>query len=212
MLAELPAEEVRRLLAIARRRRFSKGEVVFHQHDPADSLHLVAKGRFAVRVMTPVGDVVTVAVRGVGENFGEMALVDDKPRSATVAALEESETFAVHRDDFARLRREHPSVERILLAFLTAEVRTLSERLLEALFMPVEKRVRRRLLGLAEIYPGDDGRPLVTLTQEAIAELAGASRATVNEVLRAEEAHGTLELSRGRTRILDLETLRRRAQ
>src|SRR3712207_3217602 len=97
LLQHLPPEDVRQLLTVARRRRFAKREVVFHQDDPADSLHLITKGRFAVRVVTPRGEAVTVAVRGPGESFGEMALVtEDARRAATVAALEESETFAVY--------------------------------------------------------------------------------------------------------------------
>jgi CRP/FNR family transcriptional regulator, cyclic AMP receptor protein len=212
LLAGVPAEEARQVLAIARRRTFTRGEVVFHQHDPGDSLHLIGKGRFAIRVMTPVGDVALIAVRGPGESFGEMALVDEEARrSATVSALEEAETFAVYRDDFSRLCRDHPSVNRVLLAFLANEVRMLNDRLLEALFVPVEKRVRRRLLELAALYPGKDGMPLISLTQETIAELAGASRATVNQVLREEQQRGALELKRGSTRVLDPEALRKRA-
>jgi CRP/FNR family transcriptional regulator, cyclic AMP receptor protein len=213
LLQGLPAEEVRQVLAITRRRRFSKGDVVFHEDDPGDSLHLIGKGRFAVRVMTPLGDVATIAVRGAGESFGEMALIDRKVRrAATVLALEEAETFAVYETDFARLRREHPSIDRVLLAFLANEVRMLNQRLLEALYMPVEKRVRRRLIELAGQYPGPDGKPLITLTQEAIAELAGASRATTNQVLRDEETRGAIELKRGQTRVLDLDALRKRAR
>ncbi len=109
LLEGVPAEDVRQVLAIARRHRFSKGEVVFHQDDPADSLHLISKGRFAVRVTTPDGDVAT----------------------------------------------------------------------------------------------------LITLTQEAVAELAGASRATVNQALREEERRGTFELQHGKTRVLDLGELQR---
>ena len=88
----------------------------------------------------------------------------------------------------------------------------LNERLLEALYVPVERRVRRRLVELAELFPGADGIPAITLTQEALAELAGAARPTVNKVLRDEEKRGTIELSRGKTRILDLEGLRARAR
>src|SRR5438067_658734 len=92
LLEGVPAEEVRRLLSVARRRRFSRGEVVFHRDDPADSLHLVQKGRFAIRIMTPRGEAATIGVRGPGESFGEMALVaEGSQRSATVAALEEAE-------------------------------------------------------------------------------------------------------------------------
>ena len=79
---------MRSLLQIARRRPFARNEVVFHRDDPGDSLHLISKGRFSVRVMTPLGDVATVAVRGPGESFGEMVLLsEDARRSATVTAL-----------------------------------------------------------------------------------------------------------------------------
>src|SRR5215210_1145508 len=99
------------MLSVARRRHFSRGEIVFHRDDPADSLHLVQRGRFSIKVMTPRADVATVAVRGPGESFGEMALVvDDAKRAATVAALEEGETFAVYQAEFHRLRKEHPQV------------------------------------------------------------------------------------------------------
>lgn len=213
LLAGVPPEQVRELLSIARRRVFARNEVVFHRDDPGDSLHLISKGRFSIRVMTPLGDVATVAIRGVGESFGEMALIAAQPRrSATVTSLEQGETFAVYRAEFDRLRQAHPQVDELLFRFLTNEVRTLNERLLEALYLPVEKRVRRRLLELAQLYPGEAGRPLITLTQEMIAELAGASRATVNQVLRDEEKRGALELQRGKTRLLDTEALARRAR
>ena len=129
----VPEEEVQRLLSVARRRRFSRGEVVFHRDDPADSLHLVQKGRFAVKVMTPLGDTATLAVRGPGDSFGEMALVvEDARRAATVAALEEAETFAVYQAEFHRLRKEHPQVNQVLIAFLAGEVRRQNDLLLEA--------------------------------------------------------------------------------
>ena len=213
MLAGVPAEDVRQLLQIARRRPFARNEVVFHRDDPGDSLHLISKGRFSVRVMTPLGDVATMAVRGPGESFGEMVLLsEDARRSATVTALEEAETFAIYRPEFERLRQQQPAVDKLLLRFLTDEVRRLNERLLEALYVPVEKRVRRRLIELAALYPSEDGEALITLTQEALAELAGASRATVNQVLREEEKRGLIELRRGATRVLDLESLRERAR
>ena len=211
LLAGVPPEEVRELLQIARRRRFARNEVVFHRDDPGDSLHLIVKGRFSVRVMTPLGEVATIAVRGPGESFGEMALVAEEPRrTATVTALESAETYAVYRAEFERLRQRRPDVNRFLLQFVVAEVRNLNERLLEALYLPVKKRVLRRLVELARLY--GDGEAVITLTQEAIAELAGATRTTVNQVLREEEKRGTIKLERSRTRVLDLDELTRRAR
>lgn len=211
LLEGVPPEQVRELLQVARRRRFSRNEVVFHRDDPGDSVHLVQSGRFAIRVATPLGDMTTVAIRGPGESFGEMALIAEQPRrSATVAALEEAETMSVYKVDFEQVRARHPSVDRILMRFLTDEVRMLNERLLEALYVPVEKRVRRRLLELATLYGGEP--PAIRLTQETISELAGATRPTVNQVLRGEEKRGTIELSRGRIDVVDAAELARRAR
>jgi CRP/FNR family transcriptional regulator, cyclic AMP receptor protein len=212
LLEGVPDGEVRQLLSVARRRRFRRGEVVFHRDDPADSMHLIVRGRFAVRVMTPLGEPVTIAVRGPGDSFGEMALVGGASRSATVESLEESETFCVYEREFHRLRREHPEVDRLLIGFLTNEVRMLNERLLEALYVPVERRVLRRLSELAELYGGGEGEVVVPLTQEELARLAGASRATVNQVLRAEQERGTIELRRGKTVMLDLDAVVKRAR
>jgi len=210
LLAGVPEEQVGELLKIARRRRFARNEVVFHRDDPGDSLHLIVQGRFSIRVMTPLGDVVTIAVRGPGESFGEMTLVAaEARRSATVAALEDAETFAVYRAEFEALRARNPQIDQMLFRFLTNEVRVLNERLLDALYVPVEKRVRRRLVELAALYGGE--QPVIELTQETIAELTGATRATVNQVLRDEERQGVIELLRGRTRILDLAALARRS-
>jgi CRP-like cAMP-binding protein len=211
LLTGVPEEEVRRLLSVARRRRFARHEVVFHREDPADSLHLVAKGRFALRIMTRLGETVTIGVRGPGSSFGEMALVGDgAPRSATVAALEEAETFAVYVDDFQRLRREHPAVDEVLIGFLAGEVRRQNELLLEALYVPAERRLLRRLAELSETYADAGG--VIQLTQEELAELAGTSRATVNRVLREEQRRGTIELRRGRTIVVDTVELGRRAR
>jgi CRP/FNR family transcriptional regulator, cyclic AMP receptor protein len=214
LLQGVPAEEVQRLLALGRRGRFRLGEVVFHRDDPADSLHLVVKGRFAIRVMTPLGEPATIAVRGPGDSFGEMALVGRPARrSATVEALEEAETFCVYEGEFQRLRREHPKVNELVIGFLASEVRVLNERLLEALYVPVERRVLRRLSELARLYDqGADGLVEIPLTQEELAGLAGTSRATVNAVLGDVQKRGLVELRRGKTRILDPDQLARRAR
>jgi CRP/FNR family transcriptional regulator, cyclic AMP receptor protein len=214
LLEGVPEEEVRRLLQVGRRRSFRRGEVVFHRDDPADSLHLVVKGRFAIRVMTPLGEPATIAVRGPGDSFGEMALVGQgSRRSATVEALEEAETFCVYEGEFARLRSEHPQVSELLIGFLAGEVRMLNERLLEALYVPAERRVLRRLNELAHLYGQDaDGQVEIPLTQEELAGLAGTSRATVNAVLGDAQKRGLIELKRGKTRILDADQLAHRAR
>ncbi len=213
LLDGLGDTEVQALLSIARRRKFARGEVVFHEHDPADTLHLVDKGRFAVRVATPLGDTAILSILGPGDMFGELSLLGDADarRSATVAALEAGETRSVHRLDFERLRSTHPETVAVLISILSGQVRRLSRHLLEALYVPADKRVLRRLLELGALYADGDAT-VVPLTQEDLAGLAGTSRATVNRVLREEEARGTVKLGRGRTTVLDAEALARRGR
>lgn len=221
LLQGVPEAEVRELLAIARRRRFSRGEVVFHQDDPADTLHLVDKGRFAVRGIGQRGDAVMLTVLTPGDMFGELALVDgpEARRSATVSALEGGETLSIHRIDFERLRKQRPDTSQVVIAALAEQVRRLSKLVAEAHYVSAEKRVRRRLLEVSGGYtpPERGGVPdteprLVPLTQDDLADLAGTSRATVNRVLRMEQDKGAVKLGRGRTEVLDAAALSRRSR
>ena len=213
LFAGVPAEDVRRLLSIARRRTFRKGEIVFHRDDLAESLLLVVSGRFAVRITTPLGDSALLDVLGPGDVFGELALLlPDARRSASVEALEPGETFSVFRDDFVRLQSEHPGVKDVLLRLLAEQLARASDRIVEAHYVDAETRVRRRLCELAERYATGEGEAVVPITQEDLAGLAGTSRATVNRVLRDEEKRGVLELARGRTIVGDLNQLRSRSR
>ena len=198
----IAGEDVRAVLALARRSTYRRGEVVFHHHDPADAVHLVVKGRFDVRITTTHGDVVALAIRGPGETFGELAVVTGTERSATVSALEPGETLVLRGSELRRLARDHATVGEVLVRVLAEHVALLSERLVEAYTVDAETRVARRVLELGRVYGGS---PPVTipLIQEEIAALAGASRATVNRVLREAEDRGIVKLSRGKTTLLD---------
>jgi len=209
LLDGVPDEEVQHLMSVARRRTFTRNEVVFHQGDPADSMHMIRRGRFGVRIRTPVGDVATIAIIGAGDAFGELALVgDETDRSATVVSLERSETVSISRPDLERLRHDQPQVNDLLVKLLAARIRRTNELLAEALYVSADKRVVHRLRELAELYSRDGGEQVIPLTQEEIATLAGTSRATVNRVLRAAEKAGALTLTRGRTTVVDPARLR----
>lgn len=210
----VPDADVQRVLSIARRRTFARGEVVFHHDDPADTVHLIVSGRFAVRVRTGVGDSATLTVLGPGDIFGEVALLGpDQRRTATVEALEAAETRSIFRDDFTELRSAHPGVTDVLVAILVGQVTRLSRHLLEALYTSAEKRVRRRLVELCDVYghPGD-AEVTIPLRQDDLAGLAGTSRATVNRVLREEENRGAVALARGKAIVTDRDALERRGR
>ena len=206
LLAGVSAEDVRRLVAVAQRRTYRRGQVVFHDADAADALHLVVQGHFAVRGTLPTGETVLLAIIGPGDAFGELALVSGSGRGATVQAFSDGETLALHRDAFEALRRARPQVDRSLAEILAERLRRVNDLLKEAHYIDADVRVRRRLVELGEAFDGT-----IPLTQEEIAQTAGTSRATVNRVLREEEAAGAVELGRGRTTITDAAALQARA-
>jgi len=193
----VPEQELRRA---GRRRRFDRGEVVFHRDDPGDSLHLVASGRFAARVITPVGDAATVSLHGPGDVFGLLAVLSPHGRrTATVVALEQAETLAIPRSAFLQLRASHPEVRDAVEQVLVMQVAATTDRLVEALYTPVAVRVRAHLIQLAALY-GDLAAAEVTipLSQEHLAGLSGTTRETVNRVLKQEQERGSVRLARGR--------------
>jgi CRP/FNR family cyclic AMP-dependent transcriptional regulator len=213
LLRPLSEEERREVLRLARRRRFRRGEILFHEGDPGDTLHLIDRGHVAMRVTTPLGDVATLIVEGPGGYFGELALISEKgTRNSTVVALDAVETLGLHRDQFDELRRSYESFDRMLVIAMADEVRRLSARLAEALYVPVETRVYRRLADLAAVFSTGDELAAIPLTQDDVASLAGTTRPSANKVLRAAHEDGVLRLSRGSIEVLDLVLLTKRAR
>jgi CRP/FNR family transcriptional regulator, cyclic AMP receptor protein len=203
-------EPVRReVLAVAAWRRFDRGVVLFHEGEAGGSLHVLMRGRVAVRVMTPDGDTATLNVIGPGAAFGELSLLGPAAqRSATVQAIEPAQTLVLQRADFERLRRSYPSIDRLLAEYLAAQVRRLSERLTEALCFEARIRVLRRLLELDSVFE----RGPVAVTQEEIATMAGTTRPTVNRVMQDLAEAGIVELGRGRFTVADPAALARAAR
>jgi CRP-like cAMP-binding protein len=211
LLDALSDDDRRRLLATTRRCRFAAGEVIFHEGDRGDSVHLIEHGHVAVRVGTRLGDVATLTMLGPGSAFGELALIDgNERRSATVVAIDATNTRVVDHAEFERLRREHPPIERFLVELLAAQVRSLSGLALEAMFVAADTRVLRRLLEVARQFGENDGK-VIALTQDDLASMAGTTRSTANRVLKRAETDGLLRLARGRIEILDRDQLARRA-
>lgn len=208
VLREIDPGDARALLALARRRRFRRGDIIFHEGDPAESLHLVDIGHVAVRTTSPAGDVATLRLIGPGDQFGDLALVDASRRSATIVAVDRVETLELGYDDLGRFRVEHPSFERVLLAMLARSVRRLSGNLQETMYLAVPTRVARRLDELCDLFDG----AAIPLTQDDLAGLAGTTRQTVNKVLVELRDQGVVELGRGRVDVVDREALRRRSR
>jgi len=214
LLASLAESDRQEILTAARRRIFARGEVLVHDGDPADSLHLIAEGRVAVMVSTSAGERATLNLLSPGDYFGELSLVRhnrDRRRSADVVALEPTTTLVVSAAAFDALCARDPSFDQLLVSALARRVEQLSSRLLDALYVGLDRRLCRCLVDLANVYGPGEGPAIIPLTQEHLAGLVGGTRPTVNQILQKLSAQEVIELQRGRVIVCDAVTLRRKA-
>ncbi|GAC1599528.1 MAG: Crp/Fnr family transcriptional regulator [Acidimicrobiales bacterium] len=196
------------LLGMGRRRRYRRGEVIFHEGDVADTVHLIEAGHVASCAFTESGDTVTYRVLGPGEVFGLLSLESGTVRRyGTTLALDEAVTHVI---DAGRMRERclgDPAMGQILIDLLSGQIRSFAASLVEALFVPVDTRVLRRLAALSHLYGYGQAGTRIPLTQEAIAGLAGTSRATVSRVLKGLEDAKIVARGRSAVIVLDPEAL-----
>jgi CRP/FNR family transcriptional regulator, cyclic AMP receptor protein len=199
-----------------RRRRFRRGEVIFHEGDPADALHVVASGAVKIVLSSDEGDEAIIATLHPGDFFGELSLLDGSPRSATATAVEATETVSLPRDTFLEEIGRSARLRDCLLRSLAAELRRLTGHVEELHFLDLSGRLASRLVHLArEADPPperkEDGRVEATLewpfTQSDLAAMIGATRQSVNRLLVDLVDRGLVRIERETLVIPDLERL-----
>ena len=194
-----------------RRRRFRRGEVLFHEGDPGDSLFIVASGAVKVVVPSEEGGEAILATLQRGDFLGELALLDGAPRSASAIALEATETLALPRDRFNALVASEPVIRDALLSSLAGELRRLTAHVAELHFLDLTGRLAARLARLAEEHGTREAdgsiRLDAPLTQSDLAAMIGATRQSVNKLLGEFVEEGLLRLDRDAIVIPDLEAL-----
>ena len=178
-----------------RGRKFRRGEVVFHVEDPGDALFLVTSGEIKIVLPSEEGaEPVILTTVGRGGFFGELALLDGQPRSASAIAVRAAETLVLRRDAFDRLVDAEPALRRAMFAALTGEIRRLTGQIADLHFLDLPGRLARHLLrmgGAEEILEGrarsDDAPQPIRLiwpyTQSELAGMIGGSRQSVNRML-----------------------------
>src|SRR5687768_10780073 len=205
---------LRSLAAGLRRRRFRRNEVIFHQGDPGDSLHVVASGAVKIVLPSQEGEEAIIATLKPGDFFGELALLDGSPRSTTATALEPTETLALPRDQFLRFLGEDPQLVTALLRSLAGELRRLTGHVEELHFLDLAGRLSMRLVRLARgSDPQARGRAELNwpFTQTDLAAMIGGTRQSVNKLLSGLVEEGLLEIDRETLVINDLAALEARS-
>ena len=214
IFANLEPERLQPLTGKLRPRRYQRGEVIFHEDDPGDRMHIIVEGSVKISVTAEDGREENIALFKPGECFGEMALLDGSRRSAPATALEALETLVLMRDDFRDFLTTNPQVAAEITNLLAQRLRNVNQMLVDTAFLDVPTRVAKQLLALAASYGGGDGTAepqVVPLGQEELASLVGASRETVSRALNSYRRMGILTTSHRRIVINDLKGLERMA-
>ncbi len=195
-------------------RSYRKGQIVFHQGDPGESLFVVVEGLVKVFVTSEEGDEMVLVTLASPEIFGELSLIDGGSRSASAQTLERTSLLSLTRTTLVGIMRENPALSEALLHSLGGVVRRLTEQAADLVFLDLHGRVAKLLLALAEERgerSGDEVLLDLHMTQSDVAGMVGGSRQSVNQILRSFERRGYLEFHGRQVVIKRPELLRRRA-
>lgn len=206
----LDRTELQRFAELTREKYYPKGSVILFENDVGDALYVVRAGRVKVVLVGEDGREVILGVLGVGQHFGELALIDDQPRSAHVIAMDDANLLVLRREDFRRRVEASPAVAWALLSELSRRLRRADEKIGGLVLLDVPGRIARLLLDLSE----QSGSPTIekALTHQTIAQMIGASRETVSRAMKEFQDAGWVNVLRRRISITDAEALKKRAQ
>jgi CRP/FNR family cyclic AMP-dependent transcriptional regulator len=215
LFSELDRADIDRIARLARPRRYAARATVVQQGDASGELFAVVSGRLKVSTANAAGDEVVLSIHGPGEVFGEIALLDGAPRSATVSALEPCELLLIQRDPFLALLTEVPVLALKLMAMMSRRIRVLTALTEDVSLLDVPKRLAKTLLTLADRFgepsPAGEVRLTLKLSQQELGSMIGATREMVNRSLRDWVKADTLEISDGQIIVRNPEALARHA-
>jgi CRP/FNR family transcriptional regulator, cyclic AMP receptor protein len=204
--------DVEQIAARMVRRAYGRGDVILSQGGAPGAMHLITAGAVKITIASDEGKEVILAILRAGELFGEIAALDGGARSATVTAVEDTETAALSRTDLLEFVRSHPEFALRLIGTLAARLRRVDQRLEDAHFLDLDARLARALVDLADAQgKRSEGAVRVALTQTELAAMIGATRVSANRLLKTFEGAGLVRRGRSSLVITNVDALRYRA-
>lgn len=203
-----------RLAEHASDRSYQKGQIIFHEGDHDDALFVMAKGLVKVFLTSEQGEEMVLVTLRPPETFGELALIDSGPRSASTEALEDTTLIVLRRAALLELFQELPQLMDAMLKSVGKSLRRLTEQTADLVFLDLEGRVAKLLLTLADQrgQPVEGGVVLdLGMTQTDLAGMVGGSRQSINQILHSFQHRGYVDLQRKRVILRRADLLRRRA-
>jgi len=204
----LPRETRARIAALATRRQYEEGAIIFMRGDPGDSLCGVGTGRVRISAAGPGGKEVFLNIMEPGDAFGEIALLDGSPRTATATAMARTELIIIQRDAFSALLQSQPQLAAHLIQLLCKRVRWTAELMEDTALLSVPARLAKRVLSLASAMGREPERGTkIRLSQEELAQFMRLSRQIVNQHLQTWRAKEWISLGRGSITLEDPQAL-----
>jgi CRP/FNR family cyclic AMP-dependent transcriptional regulator len=193
LFASLADEQLRLLVPVVARRSATRSSTIMAAGDQIDSLYIVISGRLKVMMSDAEGKEVILSLIGPGEFFGEMGLIDDSPRSASVVTIEPCELLSITKRDFKKCLAENVEMSMAVMRGLVRRLREADRKIGSLAMLDVYGRVARLLLDMSEEV---NGRKVVTarITKQDIAKMVGASREMVSGVMKDLQASGYIEV------------------
>ena len=200
----LSAATIQQVSALAVRRFYEEGAIVFSQGDPGDALYGVVTGRIRISASTRDGKEMFLNIMEPGDTFGEIALLDGNPRTATASATATCELMIIPRAQFLALLQRESALAIHLLQLLCQRIRWTSGWAEDSALLAVPTRLARRLLSLAKLHGQESQRGIqLLISQEEMGRFLGLSRQAVNQYLQEWKAKGWVDVGRGKVTILD---------
>ncbi len=203
---------LKRILEDVVERPFAQGDIIFRQGDPGRVLYLVKSGQVRIFINGLDGTETSVILLGrPGDIFGELAVIDGLPRSATAVAMEATTVLVINREAFRDHMRQNPPLALNFMQELSSKVRHNTRNIDTLTTLPVPQRVARKLMEMAQDYgrAADNGVYInTTLTQGQLATLIGATRESTNKALRDFRQREWILMENGRITICDPDALR----
>lgn len=193
-------------------RHYEQGDIIFREGDPGQLLYLIKSGQVRIYVNAVDGSETSVILFArPGEIFGELAVIDGLPRSATAVAMGKTVLYTMNREQFRQHMRRHPRLALNFMQELSMRVRYNTQQMDSLASLDVAQRLARKLMELAQNYGRADAQGVrinLTLTQSDLASLVGATRESINKSLRDFRENEWIIVDHGHITILDPEALR----
>jgi len=210
LFEKMTDEQLEQLLSIARRQTFPANTVLFHENDPGATFYVILKGSVKIFKRSARGEEKVLTLLQAGDSFGELALIDGRPRSASAATLEPTSVLAIAEQPFHNLLRNHYEMTRKIMAELCQRLRDTNQHVHDLTFLDSRTRVIKNLILLANRHGQRSGNIItirMPLNYDELAQMAGVQKHVLAEVLRDVEDRGILRLAPNEY-TLDLSKLR----